>query len=352
MAKFFLRNPGFELGDQDWTKGSGWSIANNVGQSRSGSWRARFTGSSPSAEVSTGAAGAVSVRPGSKMTVSAYFDGAVATAGDGEVNISYHDKGGTLISTDFGANSLPHGSGYAQSVLIDSVAPDRAKTARVNARIVTDPNGSTWYTDDFDAIGDIIEVLPITAKIQSHRLSLARTLGTFDPLIGDTKFSEFNAGMSDKWTGVFTFIPLHPTGDLGELLGFIERLGRLEQFFAFDPDRLVPKNGVVNGMTVDGAISLGTNKISVKAGPVSSTALVAGDFIEVKDQFFQLDRDLEIGPEGTGEAIVSPSVRSTLANNEDVITDNPKMVARFTSEVPRRSGHDKWTQLSMSWEEV
>ena len=347
MAKFFLTNPGFELGDRDWTKGTGWTIAKDVPTARDGSWRARFNGGS---EANFDTALFFGVRPGLKISASAWFDGASATAGTGVLRLKWSDLDQALISVSSSAG-IAFGSSYSQEVLTDIVAPDRAKFVQVRA-VITTPNSTNWYVDDFDASGDAIELIPSTAKVQSHTLVPARTVGMFDPLIGTDKFTEFNAGMSDKWGGMFTFIPLHPSDDLGELLGFIERLGRIDRFFAYDPDRLVPKNGVVNNMVVDGTTTNGTNKIPVGAGPVSSTALVVGDYIEVKNQYFQLQRDLEIGPEGTGEAIVWPTVRSTLADGENIITDNPKIIARVTSEVPRRSDHDKWTQLSMSWEEV
>ncbi|KKL92358.1 hypothetical protein LCGC14_1885490 [marine sediment metagenome] len=347
MAKFFLQNPGFELGDRDWSKGTGWAISKDAPTSRSGSWRAVFTGA---AEANLDSTLFFAVRPGLKVSASVYFDGAVATAGTGVLRLKWSNSNQDLLSVSSSAG-IAFGSGYSQEVLTDIVAPAQAKFVQVRA-VITTPNGSTWRLDDADMSGSLVENLPSTAKIQSHTLVPARTIGMFDPLIGVDKFTEFNAGMSDKWGGMFTFIPLHPSDDLGELLGFLERLGRIERFFAFDPDRLVPKNGVVNNMTVDGTTTNGTNRIPVKAGPVSSTALVVGDYIEIKDQYFQLKRDLEIGPEGTGEAIVWPSVRSTFADGEDIITDNPKMIARVTSEVPRRSDHDRWTQLSMSWEEV
>lgn len=347
MAKFFLLNPGFELGDQDWTKGSGWVIVNSAPNARSGAWHGEFTGSSPQSIRSF----FLPVRPGSKITASAWFDGEIATAANGAITLEWLDLDKVGISTSSGPSVAFGQTGYVQSESVDIVAPDRAKFLRVNPRITTSPDGSTWRVDDVVSIGDIIEDLPATAKISSHRIVPADTIGVFDPLIGADKFTEFNAGMSDKWAGVYTFIPALGA-DLGELVSFIRRLGRTERLFCFDPDRTVPLNGIVNGMTVDGPITNGTNKIPVKAGPVSSTALVAGDYMEVKDQYFQLQRDLEIGPEGTGEAIVFPAVRSTLADGEDIITDNPKLVARITSDLDWRRIEARPVDLTISWEEV
>ncbi len=347
MAKFFLKNPGFELGDQDWTKGSGWTIENDVANSRSGAWVAKKTAG---ADNGLDQFAVVSVRPGGKLTISGWYKHTsnydVAT----HIEVAWLDKDAVVLSSP-NSNSIAAGTtAYTQATLTDSVAPDRAKSAIIRARPGVATLGNLWL-DDLDMSGDIIETLPTTAIISGHRIVPADTVGVFDPLIGTDKFTEFNAGMSDKWSGVYTFIP-SLGADLGELVSFIRRLGRTERLFAFDPDRKVPVNGIVNGMTVDGPITNGTNKIPVKAGPVSSTALVAGDYMEVKDQYFQLQRDLEIGPEGTGEAIVFPAVRSTLADGEDVITDNPQMVARITSDLDWRRVEARPVDLTISWEEV
>ncbi len=348
MAKFFLLNPGFELGDRDWTKEAGWAIAKDIPTARSGSWRGVFTGSAGTSLLSAN----FPVRPGNKISFSAWLDGSAATAGVGRINISWRDKDATLLAGGSIGNNVAFGqSGYLQSSLTDVVAIDRAKSVFVQIRVTNSPNGTTWLADDGLLTGDLIESIPATAIIASHRIVPADTVGVFDPLVGQDKFTEFNAGMSDKWSGIYTFIPALGA-DLGELVSFIRRLGRTERLFCFDPDRTVPLNGIVNDMTVDGPITNGTNKIPVKAGPVSSTALVAGDYMEVKDQYFQLQRDLEIGPEGTGEAIVYPAVRSTFADGEDVITAQPRMVARITSDLDWRRIEARPTDISISWEEV
>lgn len=348
MAKFFLPNPGFELGDRDWNKESGWTVINDAVNSRNGAWVGKFIGTTSSAALRSAAFGA---RPGNKISTSVFIDSSGATQGNGFTRVAWLDKDGLDIGTPQGSAIVFGGIGYAQSVLTAAVAPDRTKSVSVQAVMIA-PLTGTWYVDDFVATGDIIESIPTTAPLSSYRVVRADTVGMFDPLLGPNKFTEFNAGMSDKWSGVFNFTPAALGGDLNALLAFLGRVGNTERFFAFDPDRQTPVNGVVNGMSVDGVTTNGTNRIPIKAGPVSSTALVAGDYIEVKDQFFQLLRDLEIGPEGTGEAIVWPAVRSTLADGEDVITDNPKIVARITSNLDWTRQAGEHTAPSISWEEV
>ena len=345
MAKFFLPNPGFELGDQDWTKVAGSTIIKDIPNVRSGSWVLQ------SSATQTGATSQViQARPGNKISCSCWWKQTADRDAGTQILIQWVDKDNAIISSDNGNLIAAGTTPYTLTSVTDGVAPDRTKGFKIRVSSLSATLGTAW-ADDVAATGDIIESLPTTAIISSHRVVPADTVGVFDPLVGTDKFTEFNAGMSDKWSGVYTFIP-SLGADLGELVSWARRLGRTERFFAFDPDRTIPLNGVVNGMTVDGPVTNGTNKISIKDGPVSTTALVAGDYMEVKDQYFQLQRDLEIGPEGTGEAIVWPAVRSTLADDEDVITDNPKMVARITSDLDWRRIEARPVDLSISFEEV
>ena len=250
MAKFFLINPGFELGDRDWTGGSEWSVIKDAINARSGSWVGQFIGANVDRQVANTTI--MDIRPGGKLTGSCWVKG--GTDGQVSIRLEWKDKDGTFISAVVG-NLIPFGGGYVQSIFTDSVAPDRTKIAEFRILFDANPNlTGTWHIDDAEMSGDIIEDIPTTAVISSHRMVTADTIGVFDPLIGTDKYTEFNAGMSDKWSGVYTFIP-SLGADLGELVSFIRRLGRTERFFAFDPDRKVPLNGIVNGMTVAGPIS-------------------------------------------------------------------------------------------------
>lgn len=346
MAEHFLANPGFELGNRDWSLQADWSIVNNALAARNGAWVAQSTGLQ-SIKIQSGAH---RVRPGSVITAAAWFDTSNITSGGGQVLLRWLDQAFVTISFSVGS-VVAQGNSYTQST-VTGIAPDRAKTVLVEAQNASDIVGGTLFVDDFTASGNVIEQLPASADIQSNRLVRADTVGRFDPLVGSDKFGDFNSGMSDRWAGVYNFVPRQSGANLNELIAFALRLGRTDRFFAFDPDRTTPVNGVVNNMVVDGPVAPGTNRIPVRSGPVDSTALIAGDYVEVRDQYFRLQRSLQIGPEGTGEMVVWPAVRSTIADAEDVITDNPKMVARITSDLDWVHDADTFARLSISWEEV
>lgn len=268
MAKFFLTNPGFEFGDRDFTKGPSWSILKDTPNARSGDWVAKTI-----TDTDDGIQNSISfaMRPGGKFTGAGWFKHTSDYDAASRIEIAWRDKDDVVLSSP-DSNVIAAGTTvYTLAILTDAVAPNRTKNVIIRGRHDASTLGNLWL-DDLSMSGDIIESLPTTAIISGHRMVTADTVGVFDPLIGTDKFTEFNAGMSDKWSGVYTFIP-SLGADLGELVSFIRRLGRTERFFAFDPDRVVPLNGIVNDLTVNGATTQGTNKIPVLFVPPDLTLL-------------------------------------------------------------------------------
>jgi hypothetical protein len=190
--------------------------------------------------------------------------------------------------------------------------------------------------------------LPSGIKIQRSRIISAFTQAAFEPLIGPTKFSEFNAGQSDRFAGVYTFAPTYNL-DTVRLMAWIRKLKYSGTFYAYDPDHRTPRGGVVSGLTYSGRTG---DVIGVGNGAVSSTVLRAGDYIQIRTQYFQLLDDLTTDGAGDGAVKVWPTPRSGLEVADPVITNNPVMVARITSPAPQESGPDGISQISISWEQV
>lgn len=159
MAKFFLPNPGFELGDRDWSK-VGFTIINDAVNSRSGAWVSKFDGVAASALRTVASPGTGFLcRPGNKFSVSAFINPVAGTAGDGRVRVTWRDKDGVEFATADGTIISFGGGAYVQSVLNNTVAPDRTKSVSVEW-LMSGPPAGTWFIDDFVATGDLIETLP------------------------------------------------------------------------------------------------------------------------------------------------------------------------------------------------
>jgi len=350
MARYFLRNPGFELGDTAWTKGTGWSIADDPTNARSGAW----VGVKAANGVDTSLTYSVfaSIRPGGKLSISGWLKHSGTYNSNSDITIRWLDDDDLTITSAPSSSQLPAGTtSYTNLRAVDQIAPARTKSATIAVRSGSASVGSL-YADDLEISGDIIETIPANATLSDYRIIPARTTARFDPLVGGAKFSDFNSGMSDRWAGVYTFTPQARGADLNDLLAMLNRIGKTDRFFAYDPDRATPLGGTVSGLAVNGAVAQGATVIPIDGGTASTTPLVAGDYVEIGSQYFQLQRDCELGPEATGELVVWPAVRTALADNEDVITDHPKMVARVTSDIEwtRRAGD--LTSVSISFLEA
>lgn len=193
-------------------------------------------------------------------------------------------------------------------------------------------------------------LIPDAFKIKRARMVTGYTLAAFEPLIGEEKRTDFNAGRSDRWGGLYTF-SAEKEQELYAIIAWARKLRTDSEFYAFDPAHRVPFGGVVSGLQVDGNDQTGTTLL-IKGGPVSSTPLVAGDYIQVGTGYHQLVEELEFNASGIGTATFWPAMRVSPLNNNSVITDNPVMVARITSPVPTEATPDRYAEITISWQEV
>lgn len=195
------------------------------------------------------------------------------------------------------------------------------------------------------------EAIPSGLPIQRARILTAFTEAAFEPLIGATRFSEFNSGQSDRFAGVYTFIPLEAP-DIDRLVAWILRLKHSGTFFAYDPKSRIPLNGIVSGLQY---ASHAGDVVSFQNGPLSTNAVLSeGDYIQIDTQYFKLLGDLDTDGSGDGSAQVWPSPRSGLTATDAVVTDHPVMLARITSPAPQETdlSQSLRTQLSISWEQA
>lgn len=192
--------------------------------------------------------------------------------------------------------------------------------------------------------------IPSAFRIKRARLVPGYTLAAFEPLIGEEKRSDFNAGRSDRWGGVYTF-RAEKEQQLYAIIAWTRKLRTDSEFYAYDPAHRAPFGGVVSGLQVDGSGQSGTT-LDIKGGPVSSTPLVAGDYFQLGAGYHQLVEDLTFDGSGLGTATFWPAMRVSPLNNNSVITDNPVMVARITSPIPTEVDPQKYAEITISWQEV
>lgn len=193
-------------------------------------------------------------------------------------------------------------------------------------------------------------LIPDAFKIKRARMVTGYTLAAFEPLIGQEKRTDFNAGRSDRWGGLYTF-RAEKEQELYAIIAWARKLRTDSEFYAFDPAHRVPFGGVVAGLRVNGASQIGTT-LSIKDGPASATGMVAGDYFQVGKGYHQLIEDLVFNASGIGTATFWPALRVSPLDNAAVVTDNPAMVARITSPVPTEATPDRYAEITISWQEV
>jgi hypothetical protein len=143
-----IANPGFELGDTGWTKGSGWNIATSDNP-HAGTWVANndtdITGEEDSEILNENV---VPVVAGFSLTASCYVRGTGADGNIGAVLIDWLDGSFVRVSKSQG-NSSPNSSpGTYKLSTVTATAPVGAVYARVGAWCKTKTNGSV-KVDDF-----------------------------------------------------------------------------------------------------------------------------------------------------------------------------------------------------------
>ncbi len=122
-------NPGYELGDRDWTKGSGWTIERSNARP-GGSWSGRHTGAA-SQIINNGV---IFCEQGDVLTASggARFDSSIGSA-SAAIQILFYNASGSLLSTVSGNTIVQSfgGTSYTVTRVASAPAPANAAFARV-----------------------------------------------------------------------------------------------------------------------------------------------------------------------------------------------------------------------------
>jgi hypothetical protein len=139
----YVRNPGFESGDRDWSVGGGYAIISDSGNAYAGSWVLRYQGTVSSA---TRNSILVAVQPGDPLQASCMIK---RTGGNGDcyVRISWCDASGAEIATS--AGNAVTSSSYASSRVVAN-APSGVAFGRIEATMTSATTTTTAYYDQFN----------------------------------------------------------------------------------------------------------------------------------------------------------------------------------------------------------
>lgn len=142
-------NPGFEEGDSGWTKGTSWTIVQNSGFSRDGTWAAQWDGGNgASSEIINDVREPVTA--GQSVTASMYgsTNGAGVTQGGVVVMLVWYNASGTRLGKTEGNIIRGGGTSLHQST-VTGTAPSGAVTVSVGANAYRNSNPRPYYVDTF-----------------------------------------------------------------------------------------------------------------------------------------------------------------------------------------------------------
>lgn len=164
------------------------------------------------------------------------------------------------------------------------------------------------------------------------------------------------AGLTDRWEGVFTTAELS-SSQMAEFSAWLVSLkGRKNNFYAFDPDRKLPRGGALAASSsplVNGASQLGNAIISDGWSPSQSGILLAGDYIQIGTGFHMLVEQVDSDVSGNATLNFEPVLRTSPADNEVIVFENPILVARLGALIEGwETGVQKTGNISFSWEEI
>lgn len=154
MTTLGIDNPGFELGDTGWVKGSNVTIVNGEGpdsgaRARTGTWFAESHSSSNDYDTTIWNQNTVPVVPGQSITAVCYGSGGGRDGNAMAVQLQWQNASATPIAVAKGNESPWSSPGSYYKSTVTAVAPAGAAFVRIGAFLRTRENGGS-YVDDFE----------------------------------------------------------------------------------------------------------------------------------------------------------------------------------------------------------
>lgn len=172
-----ILNGGFEGGDRDWTKGTGWTIVNDPTNARSGNWTGKVLSTGVSQTTDITSTRRIPVAPGDAVSAAAFLKSTAGANGTAEARIVWLNAAGSELSTSSG-NSISAGTSFSQSRVV-ATAPASAAYALLRARVAAFVGTSgvdAWFLDDYTASITPKEPYNLTVPGSGQRVGDQRNL--------------------------------------------------------------------------------------------------------------------------------------------------------------------------------
>lgn len=164
------------------------------------------------------------------------------------------------------------------------------------------------------------------------------------------------AGLTDRWEGVLVTTELNQRQMADVSAWLVSLRGREKSFFTFDPDRKMPlgnAKSTTSSPRVNGASQMG-GSIICDGWLASQTGLLeAGDYIQIGNGYHMVLERVDSDALGNATINFEPVMRSSPADNQEIVFENPVLVASLETAVEGwETGPQKTGVISLSWGEV
>jgi len=206
------------------------------------------------------------------------------------------------------------------------------------------------------------------------RLNERKTAG--EAFGGSLITDSFNAGTTDYWSGTLTTQPMKGA-TLNTFGAWAVNVGKFGEFYMYNTDQPRPLNSTLAdwyagseehfaGSTdiyagagelpgtgsVNGAGQTGSTLVTDNWAQASTQIMDAGDYFGVGDHLYLLTADATTNASNQVTLQFSPPLKSSPADNADVITHYPKMIAHLLFSYEFSGNRNKVAQpLTFPWKE-
>ena len=172
--------------------------------------------------------------------------------------------------------------------------------------------------------------LPAGISFKGSRIRLDFHKSAFAAASRKTSRQSWDAGKTDRWTGVYT-TPKLSNAQLKIFSAWQDAMiDDNGKFYAIDPDNTAPSLTVVGTPLVNGSSQTG-GSLATDGWEVSKTVMLAGERLQIEDQYYKLKEDVVTDGSGQATIEIMPKIRTSPANNAVITTTNPKMIAKLSN---------------------
>lgn len=174
-----------------------------------------------------------------------------------------------------------------------------------------------------------ILAMPAGVKFKAVRFGLRTNTQTHtSPLSGTTQTLEMPGA---HWVATYSAIPYTRTQAAALQAWLIRLRGASGRFYGYNPQNTALLGSGGGTPKVNGGSQVG-GSLDTDGWPADTLVLLAGDEFQIGDELKMVMVDVLTNGSGEATIIFEPPLRTSPADNADIITDTPKCIMRLIDD--------------------